>query len=80
MPGLNTDIVVHRVPLKPECNLVRQKLRKMKLDILFKIKGEVLKQFETVFLTVSKYPERVENIVPVSKKQTKRQKRENVYG
>ena len=80
MPGLNTDIVVHRVPLKPECNLVRQKLRKMKLDILFKIKWEVLKQFETVFLTVSKYPERVENIVPVSKKQTKRQKSENVYG
>ena len=52
----------------------------MKLDILFKIKWEVLKQFETVFLTVSKYPERVENIVPVSKKQTKRQKSENVYG
>ena len=52
----------------------------MKLDILFKIKEEVHKQFETVFFTVSKYPERVANIVPVSKKQTKRQKSENVYG
>ena len=66
--------------MKTECNLVRQKLRKMKLDILFKIKDEVHKQFETVFFTISKYPERVTNIVPVSKKQTKRQKSENVYG
>ena len=44
----------------------------MKLDILFKIKEEVHKQFETVFLTVSKYPERVANIVPVSKKTNKK--------
>ena len=37
MLGLNTDIVVHRVSLKPECNLVRQKLCKMKFDVLIKI-------------------------------------------
>ena len=57
MPGLNTFIVVHHVPLKPKCNPVRQKLRKMKHDILFKIKDKIHKQFETVFLTVSKYLE-----------------------
>ncbi|KAA0060421.1 uncharacterized protein E6C27_scaffold22G002400 [Cucumis melo var. makuwa] len=57
MPGLSTDIVVHRVPLKPECNPVRQKLRKMKPDVLIKIKEEVQKQIEAGFLTVSKYPE-----------------------
>ena len=38
MPNLNTDIVVHRVPLKSECNLVSKKLRKMKPDVLIKIK------------------------------------------
>ena len=80
MSGLNTYIVVHHVPLKPECNSVRQKLHKIKPDILFKIKEEVQKQFEVVFLTVSKYPEWVANIVPVPKKQTKRRKSENVYG
>ncbi|KAA0054041.1 uncharacterized protein E6C27_scaffold318G001050 [Cucumis melo var. makuwa] len=71
MPGLSTDIVVHRVPLKPECNPVRQKLRKMKLNVLIKIKEEVQKQIEAGFLTVSKYPEWVTNIVPVPKKDRK---------
>ena len=63
MSGLSTDIVVHRVPLKPECNPVRQKLRKMKPDVLIKIKEEVQKQIKAGFLTVSKYPEWVANIV-----------------
>ncbi|KAA0041027.1 RNA-directed DNA polymerase-like protein [Cucumis melo var. makuwa] len=71
MSGLSTDIVVHRVPLKPECNPVRQKLRKMKPDVLIKINEEVQKQIEAGFLTVSKYPEWVANIVPVPKKDEK---------
>ncbi|KAA0044915.1 protein NYNRIN-like [Cucumis melo var. makuwa] len=71
MPRLRTDIVVHRVPLKPECNPVRQKLRKMKPDVLIKIKEEVQKQIEAGFLTVSKYPEWMVNIVPVPKKDGK---------
>ncbi|KAA0066746.1 uncharacterized protein E5676_scaffold384G00790 [Cucumis melo var. makuwa] len=71
MSGLSTDIVVHRVPLKPECNPVRQKLRKMKPDVLIKIKEEVQKQIEAGFLTVFKYPEWVANIVPVPKKDGK---------
>ncbi|KAA0046904.1 protein NYNRIN-like [Cucumis melo var. makuwa] len=71
MPGLSMDIVVHRVPLKPECNPVRQKLRKMKPGVLIKIKEEVQKQIGAGFLTVSKYPEWVANIVPVSKKDGK---------
>ena len=28
MPGLDTDIVEHRLPLKPECPPVKQKLRR----------------------------------------------------
>jgi len=30
MPGLDTDIVQHKLPLKPECPPVRQKLRRKK--------------------------------------------------
>ncbi|TYK27811.1 uncharacterized protein E5676_scaffold749G00400 [Cucumis melo var. makuwa] len=71
LPRLSTDIVVHRVPLKSECNLVRQKLRKMKPDVLIKIKEEVQKQIEAGFLTVSKYPKWVANIVLVPKKDEK---------
>ena len=56
MPSLDTDIVVHRLPLREECALVKQKLRRVKLEMLLKIKEEVKKQFDARFLEVSKYP------------------------
>ncbi|KAG8481981.1 hypothetical protein CXB51_026895 [Gossypium anomalum] len=71
MPGLNTDIVVHRLPIKEECKPVQQKLRMMRPDVLLKIKEEVRKQFDTDFLQVVKYLEWVANIVPVPKKDGK---------
>ncbi|XP_017973143.1 PREDICTED: uncharacterized protein LOC108661378 [Theobroma cacao] len=71
MPGLNTDIVAHKLPLKPECKPIKQKLRRMKPEILLKIKEEVKKQFDAGFLKVAKYPEWVANIVLVPKKDGK---------
>ena len=56
MSGLDTDIVVHRLPLREECRSVKQKLRKVKPEMLLKIKEEVKKQLDTRFLEVSKYP------------------------
>ena len=44
MPGLDTDIVVHRLPLREECMPVKQKLRRVKSEMLLKIKEEVKKQ------------------------------------
>jgi hypothetical protein len=38
MPGLDTDIVVHRLPLKPECQPIKQKLRRTRPDMALKIK------------------------------------------
>ena len=46
MPGLNTDIVVHRLPIKEEFKPVQQKLRRMRPEMLLKIREEVKKQFE----------------------------------
>ena len=43
MPGLDTDIVEHKLPLKPECPPVKQKLRRTHPDMAVKIKEEVLK-------------------------------------
>ena len=43
MPGLNPDIVQHRLPLNPGCSPVKQKLRRMKPEISLKIKEEVKK-------------------------------------
>jgi len=38
MPGLNFDIVQHKLPVNPECSLVKQKLRRMKPEMSLKIK------------------------------------------
>ena len=56
MLGLDTDIVVHRLPLREECMPVKQKLRKVKPEMLLKIKEEVKKQLDAGFLEVAKYP------------------------
>ena len=68
MSGLSSKIVQHKLPLNPECSLVKQKLRRMKFEMSLKIKEEVKKQFDTDFLAVFRYPEWVANIMPVSKK------------
>ena len=71
MPGLDTDIVVHRLPLREECAPVKQKLKRVKPEMLLKIKEEVKKQLDAGFLEVSKYPQWVANIVPVQRKTAK---------
>ena len=43
MPGLDTDIVVHHLPLREECSPVKQKLKRVKPKMLLKIKEEVRK-------------------------------------
>ena len=71
MPGLDTDIVTHKLPLKEECPAVKQKLRRTRPDMALKIREEVRKQFDAGFLEVAKYPQWVANIVPVPKKDGK---------
>jgi len=43
MPRLDPDIVQHKLPLKPECLSIKQKLRRMKPEVSLKIKDEVEK-------------------------------------
>ena len=68
MPGVDTDIVQHRIPTNPDVKPVKQKLRRMKPEWALKIKEEVIKQIEAKFLKVVEYPEWLANIVPVPKK------------
>lgn len=56
MPGLDTDIVEHQLPLKPKCPLVKQKLRRTHPDMAIKIREEVQKQNDVGFLVTSIYP------------------------
>ena len=71
MLGLDTDIVVHRLPLREECAPVKQKLKRIKPEMFLRIKKEVKKQLDAGFLEVSKYPQWVANIVSVPKKDGK---------
>ena len=71
MPRLDTEIVVHRFPIKSKCPLVRQALRRMKLEIIMKIKEEVEKQLKADFHTTIAYSDLVANIVPMPKKDGK---------
>jgi hypothetical protein len=56
MPDLDTDIVVHHLPLKEECPPIKKKLRRIRPDMAMKIKEEVQKQLNAGFLVVSNYP------------------------
>uniref|UniRef100_A0A2N9GWU2 Reverse transcriptase domain-containing protein n=1 Tax=Fagus sylvatica TaxID=28930 RepID=A0A2N9GWU2_FAGSY len=49
MPGLDTDIVVHKIPLKPECKPVKQALRRMKPEVILKDQGGSGKAIEGRF-------------------------------
>ena len=71
MPSLDTDIVVHKIPLKPECKPVRQALRRMKPKVILKIKEEVEKQLKAGFLSTMTYSDWIANIVPMPKKDGK---------
>jgi hypothetical protein len=44
MPGLDTSIVVHRLPLIDGWKLIKEKLKRMRLNILIKVKEELKKQ------------------------------------
>lgn len=52
MLGLDAVVVFHRLPLKPDCKPVRQKLRRMKPEWAVKMKKEVVKQYEAEFYEV----------------------------
>jgi len=62
MPGLDTSIVVHRIPLVEGCKLIKQKLRRTHPEVLIKVKEEIEKQWNVGFLEVVKYPQWVSNM------------------
>ncbi|KAG8501630.1 hypothetical protein CXB51_004048 [Gossypium anomalum] len=71
MPGLSTDIAVHRIPIREECKPVQQKLRRMRPDMAVKIREGVKKEFDAGFLQAVNYSEWVANVVPIPKKDGK---------
>ena len=71
MPGTDTNIVQHCIPINLAMKPVKQKLRRMKLEWTLKIKEDVDKQYNARFLRVVNYPEWLTNVVLVPKKDRK---------
>ena len=71
MPGLDTEIVVHKLPLIEGCKSIKQKLRRTRPDVLLKAKKEITRQWNAGFLEVVEYSEWVSNIVVVPNKDNK---------
>jgi len=71
MPGLGVDLVVHKLPIHPDCPPVQQKQRKFKTEVSDKIKEEITKQLKTGVIRVVQYTTWLANVVPVPKKDGK---------
>ena len=71
MPGLDTSIVQHRLPLLPHARLVKQKLRRLYPRWSLQVKEEIQKQLSVGFLSMVEHPEWLANVVPVPKKNGK---------
>ena len=71
MLGLDTKIVIHRIPVKSKCLLVQQALQRMKVEIILKIKEDVEKQLKASFRTAIAYSNWVANLIPMPKKDGK---------
>ena len=56
MLGLDIDIMVHHLPLREECAPIKKKLRRVKPEMLLKIKENVKKKLDARFFEMFKYP------------------------
>jgi len=56
MSHLDTDIIVHKVPLKEGSTLVKQKLWRTHPYMVLKVKDEIMSQWDDSFLEVVRYP------------------------
>ena len=71
LPGLDTEIIDNRIPIKFECLPVWQALWRMKSKIILKIKEEVEKQLKVGFLIIIAYSDWVAIIILVLQKDGK---------
>ena len=71
MPGLDPEIAMHRLNIKPDAKPVKQQQRWFRPDIMEVIETEANKLIECSFIREEHYPDWVANIVPILKKNGK---------
>lgn len=68
MPGIDWQIVEHKIPIGPKIFPKKQKLRRLRPKWTEKVKEEIAKQIKAKFLEVIEYPTWLANMVLVAKK------------
>ncbi|CAN6583621.1 unnamed protein product [Malus baccata var. baccata] len=71
MPGLDSTLVEHRMPIKEGYKPIKQAPRRMSKEIEEKVKEEIERLVKAGFIRPAKYVEWLANIVPVLKAITK---------
>ena len=71
MPGLDPQVAMHRLNIKPDVKPVKQQQRRFRPNIMEAIEAEVHKLIACGFLREEQHPDWVANIVPVLKKNGK---------
>nr|KYP55932.1 Transposon Ty3-I Gag-Pol polyprotein [Cajanus cajan] len=71
MPGLNRELVEHRLPMISGKKPIKQNPRRFAPEVIEKIKEEIERLLKAKFIRTSRYPEWVSNVVPVIKKNGK---------
>ncbi|CAN6688350.1 unnamed protein product [Malus baccata var. baccata] len=71
MPGLDSTLVEHRMPIKKGYKPIKQAPRRMSKEIEEKVKEEIERLVKAGFIRPAKYVEWLANIVPVLKAITK---------
>jgi hypothetical protein len=70
MPGLDRELVEHRLPIKGGFRPYKQPARNFNPEIIGKVKEEVERLLQAKFIRPCRYVEWVSTIVPVEKKNT----------
>ncbi|XP_020266393.1 uncharacterized protein LOC109841874 [Asparagus officinalis] len=71
MPGLDPQVAMHRLNIKPDIKPVKQQQRRFRPQVIEAIEAEVKKLIESGFIREEQHPDWVANIVPVLKKNGK---------
>ena len=71
MPGLDSQIAMHRLNINPDAKPFKQQQRRFHPEIMEAIELEIKKLIDSDFVREEQHPDWVANIVPVSKKNEK---------
>ena len=72
IPGLDSQVAMHRLNIKPDAKPVKQQQRQFRSEIIKAIQSEVKKLINSSFIREEQHPDWVANIIPVTKKNGKK--------